>query len=168
MFFFTTKDSTLPLLGRPRPISQCGCSFWREIAIFFPPCGLFGTREYTLRSAQGIQLSCKVPFVKFQWLVLELLAANQRVSNCLTIACYFKLFTMSNLVSISIETTILFCHQICAVIGPKCKLVSASRYYFKSLSTSGLFAICIHYTVRFSNQKFHMESNRCDFATCEM
>ena len=37
--------------------------------------------RYTLLSAQGIKLSCKAPFVKFEWLVLELPAANQRVSN---------------------------------------------------------------------------------------
>ena len=37
--------------------------------------------KYILCSAQGIKLSCEVPFVKFQWLVLELPAANQRVSN---------------------------------------------------------------------------------------
>ena len=37
--------------------------------------------KYTLYSVQGINLSCKVPFVKFEWLVLELPAANQRVSN---------------------------------------------------------------------------------------
>ena len=37
--------------------------------------------KYTLCSARGIKLSCEVPFVKFQWLVLELPAANQRVSN---------------------------------------------------------------------------------------
>ena len=37
--------------------------------------------KYTLYSAQGIKLSHKVPFVKFEWLVLELPVANQRVSN---------------------------------------------------------------------------------------
>ena len=37
--------------------------------------------RYTLYSAQGIKLSWKAPFVKFEWLVLELPAANQRVSN---------------------------------------------------------------------------------------
>ena len=36
---------------------------------------------YTLCFARGIKLSCEVPFVKFQWLVLKLPADNQRMSN---------------------------------------------------------------------------------------
>ena len=42
-----------------------------------------------LCSARGIKLSCEVPFVKFQWLVLELPAANQRVLNSVFfVSCY--------------------------------------------------------------------------------
>ena len=37
--------------------------------------------RYTLFSGQGIQLSGKVPFVIFEWLVWELPADNQRVSD---------------------------------------------------------------------------------------
>ena len=37
--------------------------------------------KYTLHSVLVIKLSFKVPVVKLEWLVLELPAANQRVSN---------------------------------------------------------------------------------------
>ena len=37
--------------------------------------------KYIAFSAQGINLSCKVPVVRFLWLALELQGAYQRVSN---------------------------------------------------------------------------------------
>ena len=73
----------------------CNCTGKRivcvNIFIFLAPKALFFPHPYTLQitkievrhtlySAQGIELSCKAPG-KFEWLVLELPAANHRVSN---------------------------------------------------------------------------------------
>ena len=60
-------------------------TFLAQKAIFIPHLNTLKiTRievKYTLCSAQGIKLSCEITFVKFHWLVLELPAAKQRVSN---------------------------------------------------------------------------------------
>ena len=67
---------------------HCICklfTFLAQKALFIPHLNTLKIArievKYTLCSAQGIKLSCEVPFVKFQWLVLELPADNQRVSN---------------------------------------------------------------------------------------
>ena len=52
---------------------------------------------YTLCFARGIKLSCEVPFVKFQWLVLKLPAANQRVSNSVFFVSSYILVLRFNL-----------------------------------------------------------------------
>ena len=60
-------------------------TFFAQNALFVPH--LYNLRityievKYTIYSGQSTKLSCKVPFVKFEWLVLKLPAANQRVSN---------------------------------------------------------------------------------------
>ena len=68
--------------------THCVCerfTFLAQKALFIPHVNTLKMArievKYTLCFARGIKLSCEVPFVKFQWLVLKLPAANQRVSN---------------------------------------------------------------------------------------
>ena len=75
-------------LGQFYGKTHCVCehfTFLAQKALFIPHLNTLKMArievKYTLCSARGIKLSCEAPFVKFQWLVLELPAANQRVSN---------------------------------------------------------------------------------------
>ena len=70
--------------GKTHCVCEC-FTFLAQKALFIPHVNTLemGKIEvkYTLCSARGIKLSCEVPFVKFQWLVLKLPSDNQRVSN---------------------------------------------------------------------------------------
>ena len=85
IFFAAKRYSKLgQFYGKTHCVCEC-FTFLAQKALFIPHLNTLKivriVVKYTLCSARDIKLSCKVPFVKFQWLVLELPAANQWVSD---------------------------------------------------------------------------------------